>query len=251
MFSKSLIKFSVDGWGCIPTLLFDLRPNYGGGDEDNGDLPQKVLVCTAALSAPTLQQATTDPRLCWRLQDTHGQVWVSIFWGHCSFLLGPGVHKVLFLPSKSLFLQACVSSSGSLVGLMVTSSKRAYAIPRSAAPRVPDPVATTADPYLLRRHSNTVPAQSLLGLWFMVLTRFVWALWTSLAGSGFDSKFNFSPPTILTPPKMDSSWWKVLTKWGPLKKGMASQFSILALRTSRTVWKSKKIVHWKTNSPDW
>ena len=27
MFSKSLIQFSVDGWGCIPSLLFGLRPN--------------------------------------------------------------------------------------------------------------------------------------------------------------------------------------------------------------------------------
>ena len=34
MFSKSLIQFSVDGRGCIPSLLFDLRPNYGGGNED-------------------------------------------------------------------------------------------------------------------------------------------------------------------------------------------------------------------------
>ena len=34
---KSLIQFSVDGWGCIPSLLFDLRPNYGGGNADNGD----------------------------------------------------------------------------------------------------------------------------------------------------------------------------------------------------------------------
>ena len=52
---------------------------------------------------PILQQATTDPRLCWRLLDTHGQVWVSFLWGHCFFLLAPGVHKVLFVPSKSLF----------------------------------------------------------------------------------------------------------------------------------------------------
>ena len=37
MLSKSLIQFSVDGWGCVPSLLFDLRPNYGGGNEDNGD----------------------------------------------------------------------------------------------------------------------------------------------------------------------------------------------------------------------
>ena len=55
--------------------------------------------------------------------------------------LGPGVHKVLFVPSKSLFPQSCVSSGGSVVVLMVTSSNKAYAIPRSTAPRVPAPVA--------------------------------------------------------------------------------------------------------------
>ena len=38
MLSKSLIQFSVEGWGCVPSLLFDLKPNYGGGNEDNGDL---------------------------------------------------------------------------------------------------------------------------------------------------------------------------------------------------------------------
>ena len=42
-FSKSLIQFSVDGPGCVPSLLFDLRPNYGRGNEDNGDLLQKDL----------------------------------------------------------------------------------------------------------------------------------------------------------------------------------------------------------------
>ena len=35
---KSLVQFSVDGPGCVPSLLFDLRSNYGGGDEDNGNL---------------------------------------------------------------------------------------------------------------------------------------------------------------------------------------------------------------------
>ena len=42
MLSKSLILFSVDGRSCVPSLLFDLRPNYGGGNEDDGDLLQKV-----------------------------------------------------------------------------------------------------------------------------------------------------------------------------------------------------------------
>ena len=42
----------------------------------------------------TLQQATSDPCLCRRLLDTHRQVGVSLLWVHCSFLLGPGTHKV-------------------------------------------------------------------------------------------------------------------------------------------------------------
>ena len=42
MLSKYLIQISVDGCGCVPSLLFDLRPNYSGGNEDNGDLLQKV-----------------------------------------------------------------------------------------------------------------------------------------------------------------------------------------------------------------
>ena len=107
----------------------------------------KIMVISSQRSrAPhsmplTLQQATADPHLHRRLLDTHRQVWVSVFWSHCSFLMGSGEHKVLFVPSKSLFPQSCVSSGGSMVGLIVTSSKRAYAIPRSAAPRAPVPVA--------------------------------------------------------------------------------------------------------------
>ena len=58
----------------------------------------------------TLQQATADPHLHQSLLDTHRQVWVSILWRHCSFLLDPGAYKILFAPSKSLFPQSCLSS---------------------------------------------------------------------------------------------------------------------------------------------
>ena len=96
IFTKSLIQFSVDGQGCVPFLLSDLRPNYGGGNEDNGDLLQNVLY-----SVPlTLQQATVDPWLCWNLLDTHRQVWVSLMWGHCSFLLGSGESRFSLCPPK-------------------------------------------------------------------------------------------------------------------------------------------------------
>ena len=38
MLSKALIQVSVDGWGGVPSLLFDLRPNYGGGNGDDDRL---------------------------------------------------------------------------------------------------------------------------------------------------------------------------------------------------------------------
>ena len=50
-----------------------------------------------------LQQGNANPCLYQRLLDTHMQVWVCLLWGHCSFLLGPGAHRALFVPSKSLF----------------------------------------------------------------------------------------------------------------------------------------------------
>ena len=52
MFSTTLIQYSVDGWAYVPSLFLDLRPNYGGGKEDNGDLLQKVPCMHCALSAP-------------------------------------------------------------------------------------------------------------------------------------------------------------------------------------------------------
>ena len=41
---------------------------------------------------------------------------------------------------------------------------------------------------------------------------------------------------------MDRSWWRVLTKCGPLEKGMANHFGILSLRTPWTVWKDMWLV---------
>ena len=50
--SKSLIQLSVDGSGCVSSLLFDLRPDYGGGNEDTGDLVQKVLFMHCFIQCP-------------------------------------------------------------------------------------------------------------------------------------------------------------------------------------------------------
>ena len=136
------------GRGCavqtIVEIMKIMRPPSKG--------PMRALPHSVPL---TLHQAIANPRLRQRPLDTHGQVWVSLLWGHCSFLLGPGVHKVLFVSPKSLISQSCVSSGSSMVGLMATSSKRAYALPRPAAPRLLPPGQATADPYLHRRQSNT------------------------------------------------------------------------------------------------
>ena len=52
MLSTNLIQFSVDGRNCVPSLLFDLKPNNGGGSEDNGDSFKRSFAHTATLSAP-------------------------------------------------------------------------------------------------------------------------------------------------------------------------------------------------------
>ena len=98
---------------------------------------------TAVLSNPPPSSSAphADPRLHQRPLDTRRQLWVSLFGGYCFFLLGPGVHMILFVFSKSLFPQSCVNSDGSMLGLLVTSSKKAYATPRSVALRAPAHVA--------------------------------------------------------------------------------------------------------------
>ena len=95
---------------------------------------------TATLSVPNPPAGHLNLCLCQRLLDTHRQVCISLLWGHCSFLLGPAVCKVLFVPCKSVSPVLC-KFWRLYGGLMATSSKKAYAIPRSAAPRAPAPVA--------------------------------------------------------------------------------------------------------------
>ena len=72
-----------------------------------------------------------------------------------SLLLSPGswFTQNLIMPSKSLFPSPVFWWF--YVGLMVTSSKRAYATARSAAPRAPSLWQVTADLYLHRRHKHS------------------------------------------------------------------------------------------------
>ena len=135
--------------------------------------PSKDPAHTLLHSVPRpCSRPPVGPCLHLRFPDTQRQAWVSLLWGHCSSLLGPGAHKVLFVPSKNLFPQSCISSGGSRVGLMVTSFKTAYATPRSAAPRAPAPATGycwPVPPLETLKHSKTGLPQALWGL--LVCTR--------------------------------------------------------------------------------
>ena len=109
MLSKSLIQFSVDGRGCVPSLLFGQRPKYGGSNEDSGGLLQKVLC---------VQCHTQCLRPCSRPPQTHASTGDS---GTLMGKSGPlfcGVTSLFpwvlvctrFVPSKILFFQSRGSS---------------------------------------------------------------------------------------------------------------------------------------------
>ena len=212
-----------------------------------------LYICILYLVPMTLQQATVNPCLPHRLLDIHRQVWFSLLFGHCSFLLAPGsLAQGFFVPSKSLFPQSCGNPTGlqsqipwgffvclldlqvvksvvgprtfltvwgflgiivlqfvghllrgSMVGLMVTSSKRTYAtccMTRFAVPRAPVPMASHGDPWLCRGCSNTqrqvwLNLCRVSGSW--CTQDFVWAFRGSLVDMGFDYKHDFAPPTAL------------------------------------------------------
>ena len=125
--------------------------------------------CTGALSAPD-----PAPGYHWPTPPLETP-------GHSQASLGQSLLASLLLSPGSwcaqgfvcVLQESCVSPGGSMLGLVATSSKRAYATPRSITPRAPAPVAGHCWPTLLQetlKHSKKGLAQSLQGL--LVLTRF-------------------------------------------------------------------------------
>ena len=136
MLRKISIQFSVDGWDCVPSLLFYLRPNYGGGNEDNGDLLQNVPCCHYC-SAPSPAAGHFLPT---PLLETPGHSWArlsqSLLW---SLLLTPGswCTKGFVCAFQESVAPVLCKSWWLCGGLTATSFKGFYAIPRSTACRAP------------------------------------------------------------------------------------------------------------------
>ena len=155
MLSKSLIQFSVDGWSCVPSLLFTWSQTMVEVMKIMVISLKRSQAYTAIVHA--LKPGAGHHRSKYSL-GTPGHSQASLLWGHCSFLLGPGAQGSV-VPSKSLFL----SPVQVLVGLMMTSSKRTYAIP---TPRAPVPVADDCrlvPPREMLKHSSVSVSVGPLG----------------------------------------------------------------------------------------
>ena len=122
MLGKSLIQISVDGQDCVPSLLFDQRPNYDGDNEDNGNLLQKVPCthcCTQCLqpcSRPLQTYVSTSDS--WKHVGKSGLVTFGVT-AHFSWVL---VHKRFCLchlrvcfPVLCKFWRLCGGVNGDLL----------------------------------------------------------------------------------------------------------------------------------------
>ena len=122
MLSKPLIQFSVDAWvgewwgGCrFFSLLFDQMPNYGGGNEDNGDLLEKIPCthchthCPQPCSRPPLTCISTGES---RTRASLGESPVG------SLLVSPGswCTRGSVCALQESVSQSCVSFGSSVVG---------------------------------------------------------------------------------------------------------------------------------------
>ena len=184
-------------WKCCTHMLANLEDSAVAPGLEKVSFHSKIMVTffkrshalTAAVSAPNPVVGHHWPA---PLPKTPGHSWASLGQSLVgSLLLSPGSwstqNSVCFLQES--ISQSCVSSGGWVNGDLLQES---LCQPRSAAPEPLPLEQSTADPYLCRRHSNTVLAQSLWAPWILVCTRFVWALWAFLAGKAFDSKCDFT-----------------------------------------------------------
>ena len=146
--------------------------------------------CTATFSAPSPatghRQPTPPPETPGHSQASLGKSPVE------PLLLSPGSWCTRFclcpprvhFPVLRKFWQLCGGVNGDLL-----QEGLCYMLYPGLLHPEPLPLQqSTADLYLHRRHSNTILSQSPWGPQALMCTRFVWALWASLVGMGFDSK---------------------------------------------------------------
>ena len=90
MLGKSSIQLSVDEWGSVPCLLFTWDQTMVEVVKIMATSFKKSHAGTATPSAPSPAAGHCQPTPPLETSEHSGQVWVSLLWGHYSFLLGPG-----------------------------------------------------------------------------------------------------------------------------------------------------------------
>ena len=157
------------GGALFPHATY-LGPNYGGGNEDNGDLPQKI---------PCMHRYTQSPQPCSRPPLTHTSAGDSrtptgksgtVSCGATAPFSWVLVHKVLLCPPRVYFPVLCKfwQLYGGVNGDLLQEDL--------CHTHNPEPLSlqqTTANLYLHRRRSNTVLSLSLWGPWVLGCTRVV------------------------------------------------------------------------------
>ena len=108
--------------------------------------------------------------------------------------------------------------------------------PRPAAARAAVPSAGHCWPVPLQetlKHSKTGSVScGVSGSW--CIQGFVWALWASLVGMGFDSKCNFTPPTILLGLLLCPWMWGIFFWWDYIQ--FSSVQSLSRVQLFATPW---------------
>ena len=123
--------------------------------------------------------------------------------------------QVFVCALQDCVFQSSVSSSGSTVGLMATSSKKAYAVSRSAAPRAPAPPAVYCWPTPPQETLKHSPGSVSVGALGPGAHKVCLSPLTSLVGMGCDSKCDFAPPAILLWLLFCPCMWGVFSWWDP------------------------------------
>ena len=172
------------------SLLFDLRPNCGGGNEDNLLWKVPCTHCYTQCSQPCSRPPPTpsSTRDSYPLTGKLGQ---SLMESLLLFLC-PGAHKVLHVLQESIS-QSCVSSgiyggvNGDLIHEGLCHTQVCCTQSPCSCGSLPPTHTSTGD-------AQTQFCLSLCGVPESWCTQgFVWALWASLMGIGFDSKSEFTP----------------------------------------------------------
>ena len=169
-----------------------LGPNYGGGNEDNGDLLQNIpcwhcyTQCPQPCSRPPPTHASAGDS--WTLTGKSGIVSCGVT-AHFSWVLVP---KVFLCPPRGPVLCKFWQLYGGVNGDLL---QEGLCHTQVCCTQRPCPCGS---PLLTRTSTGDAQTQFCLSLCgVLVHTRFVWALSASLAGMEFDSKHEFTPPTVL------------------------------------------------------